>query len=126
MVLSLGVHVFYHLPSLKKVNLPDKAIEFLNFVPIVIMSALWFENLFIQRLGQLPELNIPNLLASIPTLLAAIFFKKFINNGCCWNHFTRFNSINLKKLAEGSASFLFIIIFDIVNIIPNSFNNISH
>lgn len=40
------------------------------------MSALWFENLFIQRLGQLPELNIPNLLASIPTLLAAIFFQK--------------------------------------------------
>ncbi|MEJ6347888.1 AzlD domain-containing protein [Holzapfeliella sp. He02] len=63
---------------LKKVNLPDKAIEFLNFVPIVIMSALWFENLFIQRLGQLPELNIPNLLASIPTLLAAIFSKSLL------------------------------------------------
>lgn len=63
---------------LKKFRLSSGVIEFLSFVPIAIMSALWFENLFIQHLGQLPSLNIPNLIASLPTILSAIISKSLL------------------------------------------------
>ncbi len=63
---------------LKKFKLSSGVIEFLSFVPIAIMSALWFENLFIQHLGQLPSLNWPNLLASLPTVLSAMISKNLL------------------------------------------------
>lgn len=63
---------------LKKFNLPAKVVEFLSFVPITIMAALWFENLFEQRLGQLPQIDYANLLASVPTVLSAIITKKLL------------------------------------------------
>ncbi|KRM79096.1 hypothetical protein FD36_GL000886 [Fructilactobacillus sanfranciscensis DSM 20451] len=52
--------------------------EFLSFVPVVIMSALWFNGLFVQHLGHLPSLNIENLLASIPTVISAIISKNLL------------------------------------------------
>ncbi|KRM11102.1 Branched-chain amino acid transport protein [Lentilactobacillus farraginis DSM 18382 = JCM 14108] len=63
---------------LKKFKLSAGVIEFLSFVPIAIMSALWFENLFIQHLGHLPSLNVPNLIASLPTILSAIISKSLL------------------------------------------------
>ncbi len=60
---------------LKKMNLPLRVLEFLQFVPIVIMSALWFSSLFTPRLGHLPELNVEYTLASLPTVLSAILTK---------------------------------------------------
>lgn len=64
--------------ALRKVNLSPKVVEFLSFVPIVIMSALWFENLFHQNLGHLPTIDYPNLLASIPTVISAIISKSLL------------------------------------------------
>ncbi|WP_119326437.1 AzlD domain-containing protein [Companilactobacillus musae] len=63
---------------LKKFNLPAKVVEFLSFVPITIMAALWFENLFTQRLGHMPQIDYANLIASIPTVLTAILTKKLL------------------------------------------------
>ena len=63
---------------LKKFNLPKAVIEYLSFVPIVIMSALWFNSLFIQRIGELPEINYENLLASLPTVVSAIISKSLL------------------------------------------------
>lgn len=63
---------------LKRFNLSPRVIEFLGFVPIVIMSALWFENLFIQHLGHLPSINWPNLIASVPTLISAVVLKNLL------------------------------------------------
>lgn len=63
---------------LRKVKLSPKIIEFLSFVPIVIMSALWFENLFHQHLGHLPSIDMPNFLASVPTVLSAIISKSLL------------------------------------------------
>lgn len=60
---------------LRYIKLPQVIVEFLDFVPIVIMSALWFENLFIQHFGQLPSINWLNFFATIPTLIAALLFK---------------------------------------------------
>ncbi|KRN99306.1 hypothetical protein IV57_GL000362 [Companilactobacillus kimchiensis] len=42
------------------------------------MAALWFENLFKQHLGQLPQIDYANLIASIPTVLTAILTKKLL------------------------------------------------
>jgi len=63
---------------LKKTNLPKPVLDYLSFVPIVIMSALWFSSLFVQHLGQLPGLNVNNFLASVPTVLAAIISKNLL------------------------------------------------
>ncbi len=63
---------------LKKFDLPKAVIEYLSFVPIVIMSALWFDSLFIQKIGELPEINYENLFASLPTVLSAIISKSLL------------------------------------------------
>jgi branched-subunit amino acid transport protein len=63
---------------LKQFKLPAIVVTFLSFVPISIMTALWMESLFVQHLGQLPTLNVPNVLASVPTLLSAILTKNLL------------------------------------------------
>jgi len=63
---------------LKKFNLPAKVVDFLSFVPITIMAALWFENLFKQNIGHLPQIDYANLIASVPTVLTAILTKKLL------------------------------------------------
>ncbi|GAX04377.1 branched-chain amino acid ABC transporter [Secundilactobacillus pentosiphilus] len=63
---------------LKEFKLPAIVVNFLGFVPICIMSALWMESLFIQHLGQLPSLNVPNILASVPTLISAVISKNLL------------------------------------------------
>ncbi|MDF7626755.1 AzlD domain-containing protein [Lactobacillaceae bacterium L1_55_11] len=63
---------------LKKFNLSEGVLEFLSFVPVAIMSGLWFSSLFVQHLGHLPSLNVGNLLASLPTVIAAILSKSLL------------------------------------------------
>ena len=63
---------------LKKFDMPKPLVEYLSFVPIVIMSALWFNSLFIQRIGELPEINYENLLASLPTVVSEIISKSLL------------------------------------------------
>lgn len=63
---------------LKKFELSYSIIEFLSFVPVVIMSALWFSGIFVQHLGHLPSINWENLLASLPTVLSAIISKNLL------------------------------------------------
>ena len=66
------------LVILKNMTLSKKVIEFLSFVPIAIMSSLWFESLFIQHIGYLPSIDWPNLIASIPMVITAIFTKSLL------------------------------------------------
>ncbi|CAK8054479.1 AzlD domain-containing protein [Eupransor demetentiae] len=63
---------------LKKFKLSEGVVEFLSFVPIAIMSALWFQSLLIAHPGHLPEIDWKNLVASGPTLLAAILTKNLL------------------------------------------------
>lgn len=63
---------------LKKYQLSPAIIEFLSFVPIVIMAALLFENLFHQNLGHLPSINYENFFASIPTVIGAVITKSLL------------------------------------------------
>ncbi|CAI2630767.1 hypothetical protein AKUH3B111A_11750 [Apilactobacillus kunkeei] len=63
---------------LKKFKLSKTVEEFLSFVPIVIMATLWFSQLFVQHLGHLPSINWENLIASIPSVIAAIITKSLL------------------------------------------------
>lgn len=63
---------------LKKFDLPKTVNEFLSFVPIVIMSALWFSHLFISNTGHLPDINYEYLIASAPTVLSAAITKNLL------------------------------------------------
>ena len=63
---------------LKKFDLPKAVTEYLSLVPIVTMSALWFDSLFIQKIGYLPKINYENLFASLPTVLSAIISKSLL------------------------------------------------
>lgn len=63
---------------LKRFDLPESVVDYLGFVPIVIMSALWFSGLFEQHLGSLPQVNVENLLASVPTVIGAIVSKNLL------------------------------------------------
>lgn len=63
---------------LKKFQLSKGVIEFLSFVPIAIMSVLWFENIFVQHIGHLPSIEWGNFLASLPTVASAIISKNLL------------------------------------------------
>ncbi|GGG31860.1 hypothetical protein GCM10007323_02310 [Lactobacillus apis] len=63
---------------IKKFTLPKVVVEFLSFVPIVIMSTMWFSNLFTAQPGQLPKINMEYLIASVPTLVSAVISKSLL------------------------------------------------
>ena len=63
---------------LKKFTLSKVVVEFLSFVPIVIMSTMWFSNLFTAQPGQLPKINMEYLIASVPTLVSAVISKSLL------------------------------------------------
>lgn len=63
---------------LKKFTLPKIIVEFLSFVPIVIMASLWFSSLFTPGLGHLPKVNVDYVLASLPTFIVAVISKSLL------------------------------------------------
>lgn len=63
---------------LKWVVLPPVVVNFLSFVPISIMTALWINSLFIQHLGHFPTLDLANFLASLPTIVSAVISKNLM------------------------------------------------
>lgn len=63
---------------LKKFTLPKIIVEFLSFVPIVIMASLWFSSLFTPILGHLPKVNVDYVLASLPTFIVALISKSLL------------------------------------------------
>ncbi|MCG4280795.1 AzlD domain-containing protein [Lacticaseibacillus saniviri] len=66
------------LVLLKHFTLPKPVIEYLAFVPIVIMATLWFSSLFTANPGHLPQLNLDYALASLPTVVAAVISKSLL------------------------------------------------
>ncbi|WPC16713.1 AzlD domain-containing protein [Pediococcus inopinatus] len=62
----------------KNFDLPKWLIQYLSFVPLVIMTALIMENIFTHHAGSLPTVNYENLLATVPTFVAAIISKSLI------------------------------------------------
>ena len=63
---------------LKKMSLPKAVVEYISFVPVVILSALWFSSWFHGEPGHLPEADIENMAASLPAVLGAVLSKNLL------------------------------------------------
>lgn len=63
---------------LKKFNLPKAVVEFLEFVPIVIMTTLWFSSLFTAKQGHLPQIDWQYAIVTIPALITAYFTRSLM------------------------------------------------
>lgn len=63
---------------LKHFTLPKKVMDYLMFVPIVIMTTLWFSNMFTPQAGHLPEPNWTYLIVTLPTFLSAVLTKSLL------------------------------------------------
>lgn len=62
----------------RKVQLPQVVIRFLSYVPLCVLTALFVQSLLIHREGQLPTINVEYALASIPTIITAVFTKSLL------------------------------------------------
>jgi len=65
------------LMVLSRMELPEWAIRWLNYVPISVMAALVGQELFVQD-GRFSLLNNVELLAAIPTVLVAMRTKSLL------------------------------------------------
>ncbi|WP_136604430.1 AzlD domain-containing protein [Paenibacillus dokdonensis] len=65
------------LMVLSRMELPEWAIRWLNYVPISVMAALVGQELFVQD-GRFSLLNNVELLAAIPTVLVAMKTKSLL------------------------------------------------
>ena len=59
-------------------GLPDIVVHFLKYLPVTILFALTLSSLFTSKPGHLPQLNVLEALASLPTLLVAIRTKNLL------------------------------------------------
>ncbi|WP_392565093.1 AzlD domain-containing protein [Utexia brackfieldae] len=62
----------------RKIQLPYKVVRFLSYVPLCILTALFFQSLLIYREGQFPAIHTDYLVASLPTILCAILSKNLM------------------------------------------------
>ncbi len=62
----------------KKMEFPPSLIKFLNYVPLCILAALLFQNLFYYHEHQRPDINWANTIAAIPTFLVAVKTKNLM------------------------------------------------
>lgn len=62
----------------RKYTIPDKVMNYLNYVPIAILAGLLFENFFVPHAGHLTGLNILNIISAIPALITAILTKNLL------------------------------------------------
>lgn len=59
-------------------GLPDIVVHFFKYLPVTILFALTLSSLFTSKLGHLPQLNVLEALASLPTLFVAIQTKNLL------------------------------------------------
>ncbi|MCX8650454.1 AzlD domain-containing protein [Gilliamella sp. B2776] len=62
----------------RKIQLPEIVIQFLSYIPLCILTALFVQNLFIAKQDEFPELNVEYCLAAIPTIFIAILTKNLM------------------------------------------------
>jgi branched-subunit amino acid transport protein len=62
----------------RKLQLPNGVIQFLSYVPLCILTALFVQNLFVAKQGQFPTFNIEYCLATIPTVIIAFVTKNLM------------------------------------------------
>ncbi|WP_314209078.1 AzlD domain-containing protein [Vagococcus salmoninarum] len=62
----------------KKTEFPKKVNQFLAYLPMCILTALFLQGLFIPRGNSLPSINWETLFASVPTLLIGVLTKNLM------------------------------------------------
>ncbi|MEK4029738.1 MULTISPECIES: AzlD domain-containing protein [Bacillaceae] len=62
----------------RNVQLPDAIMKWLSFIPVCILTALVAGSVIEHREGTLPSLNWQVLVATIPTLLIALWTKSLL------------------------------------------------
>ncbi|MCX2456252.1 AzlD domain-containing protein [Lacticaseibacillus nasuensis] len=62
----------------KAARLPKWVLQFLSFVPVAILTAIFVEGMLVYRPGQWPTVNPQNLIAAVPTVVAAIISKSLL------------------------------------------------
>lgn len=77
---GLGTWLIRVIPFLlvKAATLPRWLLQFLSFVPVAILTAIFVESLLTYHAGHWPSVNWANLFASVPTVLAAIISKSLL------------------------------------------------
>ncbi|MDC6398192.1 AzlD domain-containing protein [Lactiplantibacillus pentosus] len=63
---------------IKNLTVPHWLINFLSFVPVAIMTAIFVESLLVYHAGHWPGFNLPNIYASIPAMLAGVLTKSLL------------------------------------------------
>lgn len=62
----------------KAASLPRWLMQFLSFVPVAILMAIFVSELLVYHPGQWPSLNLENTLASLPAIVTAIITKSLL------------------------------------------------
>ncbi len=62
----------------KAVALPKWLLQFLSFVPVAILTAIFVESLLVAHPGQWPSVNWENAVASLPAVVTAILTKSLL------------------------------------------------
>jgi len=63
---------------IKNLTVPRWLINFLSFVPVAIMTAIFIESLLIYHAGHWPGFNLENIYASIPAIIAGVITKSLL------------------------------------------------
>ncbi|QIQ21249.1 AzlD domain-containing protein [Zophobihabitans entericus] len=84
LLVILGCGIVTWLPRvipfmlIRKLQLPDVVVRFLSYVPVCILTALFVQSLLVHKDGQFPGINQNALIASVPTIIAAIITKNLL------------------------------------------------
>lgn len=62
----------------KKIQFPKLLNDFLSYIPMCILTALFVQGLLVSQATGWPSLNQENLFASLPTIIVAIFTKSLM------------------------------------------------
>ena len=62
----------------KAAKLPNWLMQFLSFVPVAILTAIFVSEILVYHAGAWPSVNWENLLASLPAVAAAIISKSLL------------------------------------------------
>ncbi|KDN10730.1 MULTISPECIES: AzlD domain-containing protein [unclassified Gilliamella] len=77
----------------RKFQLPNVVTQFLSYVPLCILTALFVQNLFVAKEGYFPDFNVEYCLATIPTVIVAFLTKNLmciVVTGMCFMALIRY------------------------------------
>ncbi|MFQ1017352.1 AzlD domain-containing protein [Gilliamella sp. Occ3-1] len=77
----------------RKFQLPNVVTQFLSYVPLCILTALFVQNLFVAKEGHFPNFNMEYCLATIPTVIVAFLTKNLmcvVVTGMCFMALIRY------------------------------------